>query len=189
MSDTSRNPELLHPVLRERWEYMRTRWVEEYPNLPVPILSATYRGPNDQEKAYAEGRSKARFGQSLHNFKPAYAFDIAFIDRKTGRADWSFNLFEAMALFGDEVGLEWGGRWIGLVDGPHFQLPMTLDMARAAQIPDMRPIPSAKEQWLIVVLDGGIVRDTLAFAADRDVLVRYSSRRRRIYIDLKKEEE
>ena len=189
MSDTSRDPSLLHPDLKERWEYMQDRWKEKHPDLPLPILTATYRGPKDQEKAFSEGRSRARFGQSLHNFKPSYAFDVAFINSKWGHADWSFHLFEKMAEFGDEVGLEWGGRWRGLVDGPHFQLPMTLDMARRGETPSMQPIPGVKEQWIVVLMDGGVIKDSLSFVAGQDVVVRYSSGRRRIYIDLKKEDE
>jgi hypothetical protein len=188
VSDTSRDPSLLHPALRERWEYMQQRWAEKHPTLPMPILTATFRGPRDQEKAFLDGKSRAKFGQSLHNFKPAYAFDVAFLGRD-GRADWSFHLFEKMAEFGDEAGLEWGGRWTRLVDGPHFQFPMTLDMARQGQVPDLKPLPRAEDLWIVVVMEAGVIKGTLSFTAGQDVVMRYSSARRRIYVDVKKEEE
>jgi peptidoglycan L-alanyl-D-glutamate endopeptidase CwlK len=188
MSDTSRDPSLLHPELQARWKYMQKAWAAKHPNLPKPILTATYRGPKDQEAAYVRGASRLRYGQSLHNFNPAYAFDVAFINTE-GRADWSFHLFEKMASFGDEAGLEWGGRWPYLVDGPHFQLPMTVEMAKRGEVPSMPSIPGEEEEWQVLVLDGGEIKAILPFIARRDVVVRYSSRRKRVYIDVKKEGE
>lgn len=35
-----------------------------------------YRGQYDQNKAFAEGKSKAKFGQSAHNTLPSRAFDF-----------------------------------------------------------------------------------------------------------------
>ncbi|MET3649076.1 hypothetical protein [Phyllobacterium ifriqiyense] len=39
------------------------------------VLDST-RGRVDQERAFAGGKSKARFGQSAHNYVPAIAFDL-----------------------------------------------------------------------------------------------------------------
>lgn len=36
----------------------------------------TFRDKVDQEKAFAFGRSNAKFGQSAHNYHPAYAVDV-----------------------------------------------------------------------------------------------------------------
>ncbi len=35
-----------------------------------------YRGKSDQEKAFKSGNSKAKFGQSPHNYMPALAIDV-----------------------------------------------------------------------------------------------------------------
>jgi hypothetical protein len=189
MLDTSRNPSDLHPALRERWEHMLKRWDEEHPGLPKPFLTATYRGPIDQLDAFARGTSKAMFGQSLHNYKPAYAFDVAFL-AKSGELDWSFHLFEKMAVFGDEVQLEWGGRWPQLVDGPHFQLPMTVDDAKAGRLPflnELKRLVPVPEPWRLVVMVKGVVKDVLEFVDADDIVVRYSPDRKRIYLDIKRE--
>jgi peptidoglycan L-alanyl-D-glutamate endopeptidase CwlK len=188
MGDTSRDPADLHPLLRERYEYMMARWADEYPMYPKPFLTATYRGPIDQRKAKTEGKSKVDFGFSLHNFKPAYAFDLAFLHAQ-GHADWSFHLFEKMARFGEEVGLEWGGRWPGLVDGPHFQLPMTPEQVKRGDMVMLPPIPESSGPWKIVVLVDGVVKWTWDAKESQDVVVRYSADRKRIYLDVKKEGE
>jgi peptidoglycan LD-endopeptidase CwlK len=39
------------------------------------VLDST-RGRDAQNRAYATGRSKAKFGQSAHNYSPAIAFDL-----------------------------------------------------------------------------------------------------------------
>jgi peptidoglycan L-alanyl-D-glutamate endopeptidase CwlK len=41
------------------------------------MLLDAQRGRAEQEKAFKAGNSKARFGQSAHNWKPAVAFDMA----------------------------------------------------------------------------------------------------------------
>ena len=173
---------------------MQAMWKKKYPQLPTPFLTATYRGPVDQDEAYKSGRSRAKFGESLHNYKPAYAFDIAFLGAD-GYADWSFHLFEKMAEFGDAVGLEWGGRWPYLVDGPHFQLPVTVSMIKQKIEPHLKPIPSLASKppmptdgWLVVVMNGGKQVATMSIGDADDVVVRYSPTKKRIYLDAKKEE-
>ena len=76
----SRDPKDLHPLLRQAWEYLEAEWSRRHPDGPFVGLSATYRGPEAQTKAYEEGKSRLMYGQSLHNFKPAFAFDIYFHD-------------------------------------------------------------------------------------------------------------
>ena len=192
MLDTSRDPNDLHPALRERWEYMQRRWQESYGDFPKPFLTATYRGPLDQAKAKREGKSLHHFGQSLHNFKPAYAFDIAFLGEHGG-LDWGFHLFEKLAAFGDEVQLEWGGRWPQLVDGPHFQLPMTRADAKANRLPILKslgePAVPVGDTWRLVVMSAGVVREVMEFPEADDVVVRYSPGRKRVYLDVKREGE
>lgn len=184
MSDTSRDPALLHTQLQAAWKRGRTAWAYRYPDLPQPILTATYRGPSDQERAFRTGKSKARFGQSLHNFKPAYAFDIAFLDSE-GQADWSFHLFEKMAAILEAFGLEWGGRWPGLVDGPHFQLPMTLDDARQGLVPALNLPEEDPEPWKLVVMRNGDVEYKALIGDGEHVVKRVDPVRRRVYVDVR----
>ena len=41
------------------------------------VILDAQRGRAEQEKAFKAGFSKARFGQSAHNYRPAIAFDLA----------------------------------------------------------------------------------------------------------------
>jgi peptidoglycan L-alanyl-D-glutamate endopeptidase CwlK len=188
MSDTSRDPSLLQPPLQAAWRHAQAEWAKRHPALPRPILTATYRGPNDQERAFRAGKSRARFGQSLHNFKPSYAFDVAFIGAD-GAADWSFPLFEKMAEVLEPLGLEWGGRWPRLVDGPHFQLPMSVDDARQGRIPPMPAIDALSEKqapaWLLVVMRNGDVEYKAALASGESVVTRVDPARHRVYVDVR----
>lgn len=83
-----------------------------------------YRNKTDQNRAYRQGKSKAQFGQSPHNFTPSLAVDCVPYP-----LDWeNIAAFEAMGQAimraAERVGvsLEWGKYFTGLVDMPHFQL-------------------------------------------------------------------
>ena len=83
-----------------------------------------YRGEEEQEKAFKEGKSKARFGQSKHNFKPSLAVDIAPYP-----IDWQdLKRFAFMAgvVFAiaeqKNIKIDWGGNWTSFKDYPHFEL-------------------------------------------------------------------
>lgn len=189
MSDTSRDPALLHPLLVERWEHMKAEWRKRFPKRPQPFLTATYRGPKDQAEAVENGTSRARFGESLHNFMPALAFDIAFLHEETGVAAWNMNLFTDMADIAKPLGLEWGGDWEALVDGPHFQLPVTAEQARRGQLPSLDPLGpkrSDEKHKLIFMIEGKVV-EVHDLEQGMDVVVRYAPERRRIYVDARKE--
>lgn len=138
----SRDPNDLHPDLKRAWEYLRDRFVALYPDAPEPRLSCTYRGKEEQEAAFKAGKSMVRFGESLHNYLPAYAFDVYFnddrgtpVDKSDDRADWDFVNFQRFGALAKEIGLLWGGDWPGLVDGPHIQFNMTFMDARAGLVP------------------------------------------------------
>jgi peptidoglycan LD-endopeptidase CwlK len=62
--------------------------------------------------------TKARGGYSNHNF--GMAFDVTLFNGKT--PVWDSPLYKSLAVIGEELGLEWGGRWTSIVDEPHFQL-------------------------------------------------------------------
>lgn len=125
---SSRDPADLHPELARRWESARAEFTEKYSDLPEVFLTCTYRSRVDQAKSYAQGRTdpgkivtNARPGQSLHNYYPALAFDIAF---KRGKETfWDLPLFEKFAALAKPLGLEWGGDWQRFKDNPHFQPP------------------------------------------------------------------
>ena len=93
-----------------------------------------HRGEEAQEKAFREGRSKARFGQSKHNSHPSQAVDIAPYP-----IDWedveSFVLLagviKAVAFgMGLDYQIRWGGDWDSdnrmqderFRDYPHFEI-------------------------------------------------------------------
>jgi hypothetical protein len=186
MSDTSRDPADLHPLLQDAWEYLKNKWNNEHPWGPEVKLSATYRGPEDQQKAYEGGRSFAQYGSSFHNFRPAYAFDVYF--DAGGVADWSFDNFQKFGEMGEAIGLEWGGRWRSLVDGAHFQLPgMTLRDAAAGIVKQTLTIPSedADENWRIVVLRDSEVLTAVEVPSGHAIFTRVSSDRRRFYVDVR----
>ena len=81
----------------------------------------------EQNALYAQGRTQpgkivtnARGGESYHN----YGLAVDLVPTVNGRPTWNApaKTWEAMGRAGEKQGLEWGGRWKGLVDTPHFQL-------------------------------------------------------------------
>ena len=101
----------------------------EYPNDPKPFLTCTYRDRQEQDKLYEQGRTtpgpivtNAKGGQSLHNFLPSHALDIAFIDSK-GQLNWNKVFFFKFALLMKlDHHIQWGGDWKTTKDFPHFEL-------------------------------------------------------------------
>lgn len=191
MSDTSRDPNDLHPKLREAWFYLKGVWEERYPDGPLVGLSATYRGPMDQSRAFAEGRSRLTYGRSLHNYKPTFAFDIFFHDGR-GKADWSFTNFELFGKIAESIGLEWGGRWTHLVDGPHFQFrDATWADALQNSVKNPPKIPKAKppeDNWRLVVMDEGRIVADVEIPPNHAMFSRMSTQRKRYYIDVRAED-
>ena len=102
------------------------------------------RGKAAQEKAFKEGKSKAKFGQSAHNYQPAVAVDLF-----PAPYDWN-NLaaFEKLAKvvmrIAKEKGvpLRWGGDWnmdgdktkSDAWDKPHFELHPWREYASKSQL-------------------------------------------------------
>jgi peptidoglycan L-alanyl-D-glutamate endopeptidase CwlK len=83
-------------------------------------ISWGYRGKEDQEKFLKLGTTKAKFGESPHNFGLALDF---FTIASTGQADWSKEFFEnILAPAAKEADLEWGGSWKSLKDMPHVEI-------------------------------------------------------------------
>ena len=125
----SRSLEDLHPTLVEVWQKAVVVWAQTYPDSPKPFLSCTYRSNEEQTELYASGRTKkgkiltkAKAGQSPHNYLPSYAFDVAFNDN--GVADWRPFLFKRFAEIVEIISNQvfWGGKFITFGDMPHFEL-------------------------------------------------------------------
>ncbi len=106
------------------------------------IVVQTLRTDEEQAALYAKGRTrpgpivtKAKAGQSWHNElgpeRKARAFDVAF-RTPDGGVTWK-GPWATVGALGESLGLEWGGRWPGFPDKPHFQDKggMTLAQARA----------------------------------------------------------
>jgi|SRR6478736_6852503 len=106
----------LHPLLQK----VMNEAIQHY---DFSIIES-YRDKAAQNKAFKEGKSKAKFGQSAHNYKPAVAVDCVPYP-----LDWNntteFNKMGAQILAAAEkvgVPIRWGKYFTGLVDMPHFEL-------------------------------------------------------------------
>lgn len=82
------------------------------------------RSKADQERAYRTGKSRAKYGQSPHNYTPSLAIDIVPYP-----LDWGdLRAFEKMGeIFLKharilKIDIVWGKYFSGLVDYPHFEL-------------------------------------------------------------------
>jgi peptidoglycan L-alanyl-D-glutamate endopeptidase CwlK len=125
---SSRNVADLHPELARRWLAASADYNASHTDGPQVFLTQTYRSRDDQAVDYAKGRSapgkvvtNAKPGQSLHNYYPALAFDVAF---KQGAAlAWDVALFAGFAVIAKSYGLAWGGDWKTFRDNPHFEPP------------------------------------------------------------------
>lgn len=87
-------------------------------------VTCGHRNQADQNKAFAEKKSKLRWPNSKHNKTPSLAFDAA-----PWPIDWNdVARFDAMgsamkaAARKVHVKLVWGGDWKSFVDRPHFEL-------------------------------------------------------------------
>ena len=98
-------------------------------NLDVHIYN-TFRSWDEEDRLFAQGRTtpgeivtNARGGDSYHNW--GLAFDAA--PYENGKISNDTNKFKKMGQLGQQVGLEWGGNFISIVDLPHFQYTFGLN--------------------------------------------------------------
>lgn len=93
--------------------------------MPVRIVEG-FRSIERQNQLYSQGRTtagnivtNAKGGESFHN----YGVAVDFVFRKEGynatEAQW-----QTLGRIGEAQGFEWGGRWKGFVDKPHFELKL-----------------------------------------------------------------
>ncbi len=110
-------------------------FLAECESLFMPPLRVTHtlRTLDEQMHLYAKGRTrtpdgwvvtepklvvtKAKPGSSAHNY--GAAFDICFKGHDPYPED--YQLWEAVGMVGERLGLVWGGRWKTIVDKPHFE--------------------------------------------------------------------
>ena len=84
-----------------------------------------FRGREAQEKAFAEGHSNARWGESKHNFSPSRAFDvIPYPDGFDATDEEFYRMATYVLVAAAQVGvpLRWGGHFNNLKDLAHFEL-------------------------------------------------------------------
>ena len=105
-----------HPLLQNLFE-------EVIKHVDCTILCGR-RGRDDQEKAFSEGKSRAHYGQSPHNYSPSLAVDVMPYP-----IDW--NDMDRLKAFAHDVKLiaavmkikvRWGGDFESFFDGPHWEL-------------------------------------------------------------------
>jgi len=128
----------VHPVLAERANRMATALASR--GIPIRLTDGL-RTFAEQDVLYAKGRTthldqgivtNARGGFSNHN----YGLAVDVVPLVNGQPNWSVSedIWKAMGEEGRKVGLEWGGDWKKLIDRPHFQLPVGMDIARCMSL-------------------------------------------------------
>lgn len=153
VTNRDRQPRLedLHPDLRVRVESVAREHQAEHPDRALCLIWA-HRTPAEQAAEFAKGFTgiNGRTLWGLHNYLPSLAADLWVYE--DGRRDhvltegrppkedgatlrllgkvWPF--YQAMGAIARRYGLEWGGDWQGLRDGPHVQLSRP-DRLRALQ--------------------------------------------------------
>lgn len=98
------------------------------------LVYCTYRDSEAQNALYAQGRTlpgkivtNAKGGDSYHNWKCAYDC----VPLVQGKAAWGDKeLYAKVGQLGEQLGLEWAGRWTGkLRETAHFQYRGGLTLA------------------------------------------------------------
>lgn len=100
------------------------------------VVLDAQRGRAEQERAFAEKKSRAHFGQSAHNYAPAIAMDIVPYPVDWGNTQRFRDLHKVIMRIADEQGtpIEWGGSWKSLVDMPHYELKPWREWAKKSKL-------------------------------------------------------
>lgn len=111
----------LLPEIKEKMDKLVT--ICSLMNIPIRVTEG-FRTIERQNQLYAQGRTTA--GKIVTNAKgleskhtQGKAFDIVF--RNEGY-DAKPKQWELVGSIGEQLGLNWGGRWKGFVDKPHFEI-------------------------------------------------------------------
>jgi len=132
--------ELMHPAVRTDVQILINKAEAALGEKLAIRLVMTLRTIAEQDALYAQGRTtpgpivtKARGGQSFHNF--GLAFDFCLLRDTDGNGTWEtiswseladFNVNglpdwkEVVKVFTD-AGWEWGGAWSSIHDAPHLE--------------------------------------------------------------------
>lgn len=125
----------LLPSVRERAQLFHVRCQQAGIDL---LVTSTYRDKESQDALYAQGRTapgpvvtNARGGESMHNYR--LAFDV--VPMRNGKCVWDAAdpVWAQVGELGEEVGLEWAGRWVHFREYPHFQFTGGLTLAQLAK--------------------------------------------------------
>lgn len=128
----------LHPLLQQM---ARRLVLVSYQNGHEIVVTSGLRTLEEQAALYAKGRTEpgnivtnAKPGYSYHNY--GLAFDVALVidgkvnyDAKVDVDHDTMSDYEEVGFYGEEIGLEWGGRFKTIVDLPHFQYTFGLTLA------------------------------------------------------------
>ena len=82
-----------------------------------------YRGKEEQDKAFSEGKSKLQYPFSKHNKQPSLAVDVVPfpIDWNDIQRFKEFGAFVKGVALGLGIEVVWGGDW-KMIDMPHWEL-------------------------------------------------------------------
>jgi hypothetical protein len=116
----------MHPWLSARVERALAAWRAGAAAGEAIKLVESVRPLATQQAYHKAGKSKAdgvsRY--SLHQFEPACAADAAVTRGGVYVPSASDAAWQRWGACAEAEGLEWGGHWQGLVDGPHVQIPL-----------------------------------------------------------------
>ena len=136
----------VHPKLVKVLALAEKRW-----STSEVCITCGFRTTQDQDKAFAEGHSNAKAGQSPHNYKPALAVDIAM--QHEGKLDYvNLYLYDQLLDIIEEAGHELGipvetrlhihTKHGSYIDYPHIQLKDWKTMKDAPKVPAVATPPS-----------------------------------------------
>lgn len=106
-----------HPDLRRVVEAL---WSE---GVALHVICG-HRGKAEQDRAFAEKKSKVRWPDSRHNSVPSEAVDLTPIPLDWNDVEAFDELAKLVIAKADQLGIpiKWGGHFRTLVDRPHFEL-------------------------------------------------------------------
>lgn len=110
-------PERLHPDLVAFWTRLNAM---APPDGAKWVAGHSTRSGADQASVFRKGYSKARPGQSPHNYDKSLALDVLVSrNQKISNDPADYKIIGELA---EEMGLTWGGNWTSFVDMPHVQV-------------------------------------------------------------------
>lgn len=114
---------------------------EAIKEIDFKVLDST-RGRDAQNRAYATGKSKAKFGQSAHNYVPAIAYDLFPAPYDWNNRQSFIDLYHVMMKIAKKhniplrSGLDWNrdGNFSDGWDAPHYELDPWRDWAKQSKL-------------------------------------------------------